>query len=65
MLRVRVADEDYIDFAAMRLNQNMKLYSEYLKPDSYYLVETTDEYKFFKYVNGEILIRDYDKYISQ
>lgn len=63
--RVRVADEDYIDFAAMRLNQNMKLYSEYLKPDSYYLVETTDEYKFFKYVNGEILIRDYDKYISQ
>jgi predicted ABC-type ATPase len=61
--RLRVADEEYIDFTNLRLKQNMELYSRYLKPDSYYIVDSTQDYIFFKYQDGRILKRDFDKYI--
>jgi predicted kinase len=61
--RDRNADEVYIDFTNSRLSQNMELYSNFLKPESYYLVDTTSEYNFFKFQDGQILKRSFDKYI--
>ena len=61
--RLRVADEEYIDFTNQRLKHNTELYSKYLKPDSFYVVDSTDEYIFFKYSDGKILKREFDKYI--
>lgn len=61
--RMRVADEEYIDFTSQRLKHNMELYSKYLKPDSFYIVDSTSDYVFFKYIDGKILKREFDKYI--
>jgi predicted kinase len=61
--RMRVADEEYIDFTNQRLKQNMELYSKYLKPDSFYIVDSTSDYVFFKYIDGKILKREFNKYI--
>ena len=61
--RMRVADEEYIDFTSQRLKHNMELYSKYLKPDNFYIVDSTSDYVFFKYIDGKILKREFDKYI--
>jgi predicted kinase len=61
--RPRVADDEYIDFTNQRLKHNMELYSRYLKPDSFYVVDSTEDYIFFKYIDGKILKREFDKYI--
>ena len=61
--RMRVADEEYIDFTSQRLKHNMELYSKYLKPDNFYIVDSTSDYIFFKYIDGKILKREFDKYI--
>jgi predicted ABC-type ATPase len=61
--RLRVADDEYIDFTNQRLKHNMELYSRYLKPDSFYVVDSTKDYIFFKYFDGKILKREFDKYI--
>jgi predicted kinase len=61
--RMRVADEEYIDFTNQRLKQNMELYSKYLKPDGFYIVDSTSDYVFFKYIDGKILKREFNKYI--
>ena len=62
--RIRVADDDYIDFTNQRLKQNMELYSMYLKPENFYVVDSTDNYIFFKYQDGKLLKREYDKYVE-
>lgn len=62
--RLRVADDDYIDFTYQRLQDNMDLYYNFLKPENFYVVDSTEDYIFFKYQDGKLLKRDYDKYVE-
>jgi predicted kinase len=62
--RNRNVDPEYIEFSYKTQFPNMKIYSTQLKPDSYYVVYNNDgKYKFFKYVDGQLLKRKVDKYI--
>jgi predicted kinase len=62
--RQRVVSDEYIDFVQSRQQQNMISYSKFLKPDNYYIVQQNPEYTFFKYHDGKMYKRDYDRYVE-
>ena len=65
-IRDRQVDPEYIKFSYQNQFPNMKTYSSQLNPDAYYIVYKKDnQYKFYKYKDGEILKRKVDKYIKE
>lgn len=56
--------DDFIKYVYDKQFQNLRRYSEVLKPDNFYIIHNKNKrYKFYKFENGEVLKRKVDKYV--
>lgn len=60
-----LADDEYIDYVYSTQLQTTKSYLKFLKPESFYVVLNKDgNYKYYKFVDGELRKRKVDRYVS-